>query len=497
MLKELSAGNKDTKSTYINLLDLYGMAYKEIGLINQGMNILFRALALAEHKQLQIETAILYNNIAATYMQQGRFSKADSLFTKATLINENLKDKSKLFVNYNNLSVAATKQKDYNKALEYAFLAMHQLDTRSDSDLVILMQRNIGGIYLHQNQPSLALQQLTAVKHYQERHQQTNYLPNTYNMLAEIYQHNDDSLKHYLLKALNTAILEKSEEDYSGILYKLANLYERKKDYRTANRYFKQYTTIKDSLLSSNEESQVNSLLHMYLEEQKQHQKIESIQLQQYQTLKQMRIVLSAATILVLLTVLYSLLRLRKEKKRYYNKIRNLLRKRQDMLTSQRDKIITLIEKLEQKENEINLCQNKQTVLSLQAIKNQEFTTGINEELKQLLLELNPRDTQTKRHIRDILSQINQMSNDSTQKEFVNSFENIHQKFYDTLSTNYPTLTIRELRLCALIRIGLSNKEIADITFREIRSVEAAKNRLRKKLALPQQEDLAHFLIQF
>lgn len=167
------------------------------------------------------------------------------------------------------------------------------------------------------------------------------------------------------------------------------------------------------------------------------------------------------------------------------------------MLTSQRDKIITLIEKLEQKENEINLCQNKQTVLSLQAIKNQEFTTGINEELKQLLLELNPRDTQTKRHIRDILSQINQMSNDSTQKEFVNSFENIHQKFYDTLSTNYPTLTIRELRLCALIRIGLSNKEIADITFREIRSVEAAKNRLRKKLALPQQEDLAHFLIQF
>ena len=47
------------------------------------------------------------------------------------------------------------------------------------------------------------------------------------------------------------------------------------------------------------------------------------------------------------------------------------------------------------------------------------------------------------------------------------------------------TLTVKEKHLCAFISLGLSTKEIAAITFREVRSCESSRNRLRKKWASP------------
>ena len=46
-------------------------------------------------------------------------------------------------------------------------------------------------------------------------------------------------------------------------------------------------------------------------------------------------------------------------------------------------------------------------------------------------------------------------------------------------------LTVKEKRLCAFISLGLSTKEIAAIAFREVRSCESSRNRLRKKWAFP------------
>ena len=43
----------------------------------------------------------------------------------------------------------------------------------------------------------------------------------------------------------------------------------------------------------------------------------------------------------------------------------------------------------------------------------------------------------------------------------------------------------------------MTTKEIAALTFKEVRSVESARNRLRKKLNLPPETNLAQFLEQF
>ena len=45
-----------------------------------------------------------------------------------------------------------------------------------------------------------------------------------------------------------------------------------------------------------------------------------------------------------------------------------------------------------------------------------------------------------------------------------------------------------------MLFIGLSTKEISSITFREVRSIESARNRLRKKLDIPEEETIQDFL---
>ena len=45
-----------------------------------------------------------------------------------------------------------------------------------------------------------------------------------------------------------------------------------------------------------------------------------------------------------------------------------------------------------------------------------------------------------------------------------------------------------------MLYIGLSTKEISAITFREVRSIESARNRLRKKLDIPSEETIQDYL---
>ena len=95
-----------------------------------------------------------------------------------------------------------------------------------------------------------------------------------------------------------------------------------------------------------------------------------------------------------------------------------------------------------------------------------------------------------------LLNKLLLLENNNNWDEFHFYFEQVHPQFYEKLETQYPTLTSKEKRLCAFIALGLSTKEIADITFREVRSCESSRNRLRKKLGVEPDVDLTNFIRQ-
>jgi DNA-binding CsgD family transcriptional regulator len=63
------------------------------------------------------------------------------------------------------------------------------------------------------------------------------------------------------------------------------------------------------------------------------------------------------------------------------------------------------------------------------------------------------------------------------------------------LLDQFPALTPNERKLCALLRSGLSSKDIAILTFQNPQSVDVARYRLRKKLNMANEENLSDFLL--
>lgn len=61
-------------------------------------------------------------------------------------------------------------------------------------------------------------------------------------------------------------------------------------------------------------------------------------------------------------------------------------------------------------------------------------------------------------------------------------FARMHPRYVATLCQAHPSLTTGELRMCAFIAMNLSTKDIASMTNRSTRTVEATKYRLTKKL---------------
>lgn len=82
----------------------------------------------------------------------------------------------------------------------------------------------------------------------------------------------------------------------------------------------------------------------------------------------------------------------------------------------------------------------------------------------------------------------------SKDESFMFAFENIFPQFSSKLLNINPDLQQSEIEFCALLKLKLTTKEIAQYTFIETRTVQNKKYRLRKKLEIPTTEDIYKFI---
>lgn len=97
--------------------------------------------------------------------------------------------------------------------------------------------------------------------------------------------------------------------------------------------------------------------------------------------------------------------------------------------------------------------------------------------------------------IRQIGNKFKMNMNEQIWADFEARFESAFDSFYRVLLEKFPTLTPNERKLCALLRSGLSSKDIAVLTFQNPQSVDVARYRLRKKLNLANEDNLIDFLL--
>ena len=99
-------------------------------------------------------------------------------------------------------------------------------------------------------------------------------------------------------------------------------------------------------------------------------------------------------------------------------------------------------------------------------------------------------------HINQIVSGLEAQLKNNSWNEFEKVFTNIHSDFFRKLLSACPDLTSSEIKIAALLKLNLSTKEIAAITFKSEAGIKSTRYRLRKKLALDNDESLIPFLMR-
>lgn len=472
-----------------------GAAYEEVGLWVKAMELYISVLE-EQRAKVDLQKAAVCNNIANVYFKQGDYNNAKRYLDSAIVINTKLGNSAELVKNYNNLSGLYYVQDEYVRALTALSQALALIDEEKDSDSYNWIWSNMAIVYNKMGKKSVAEEMINSVIELQKEKHQDLDLISSYQFKAEVFDaKHQDSAFFYLQEALRLSRQLANRKVEISVLRDLYRWYYKQGRYHEACRALERRSLLQDSLNLDDNRLQMENIEAAY-EITRQRQARELYQREreiQYLLSQRQRVYLwigIGAMLVALMVLVYRFLLLQRLRKR-------------DQEISQRQKEFHKREKqaMENREKELQESleiRNKElTAKVLHLVKNNEYILDINRELQQLLLELNPKDKAKKEHIREMLLKLRDQSNEGTYTEFKYYFEQVHQSFYENVQKAYPMLTYKDLRLCSFLRLGLSSKEIAAITFKEVRSVESARNRLRHKMGLDADVKLIEFFSQF
>jgi tetratricopeptide (TPR) repeat protein/DNA-binding CsgD family transcriptional regulator len=118
------------------------------------------------------------------------------------------------------------------------------------------------------------------------------------------------------------------------------------------------------------------------------------------------------------------------------------------------------------------------------------------QKLRKETLQLGSENPASKNLLDGLLRAIMEnLHGDNEWERFEQEFQLMHHNFLNVISQRYPTLTPGELKICAMLKINLSNKEIANLLSVSIRSIESHRYSIRKKLGLAPDANLTAWLV--
>lgn len=171
-------------------------------------------------------------------------------------------------------------------------------------------------------------------------------------------------------------------------------------------------------------------------------------------------------------------------------------RKRHQAITKLKDQEIIEL----QNENLKTKLQYKSQELSgqlLQVQSKNEALEKVKAEAIKISKAIDERQNslKLKQYIIKLISTINKsIDSDDNFEAFRSNFDLVHKDFFKTLEERHPDLSRNDKILCAYIQMNMLSKEIAPLMNITIRSVEANRYRLRKRLGLDRDDNLSDYL---
>lgn len=473
-----------------------GALYEEMGLWSKAMNMYFDALRLSESPQEYLEYGNILNNIGNVYFKQGYYDDAKLYYDSAITVNKRNKNSKELINNYNNLAGLYYMQGDYTQTIAALNQAIAQLDPDKDPETYYPMIQNLAVVYSKQGKLELAMGFVKEAISYYQKEQRSLDLIQSYLIISSLYaSENSDSSKVFIDKALTLSGKVRNPAAEISALQAQYQWYRNHHLYREACASLEQMMYLQDSLEQLDNRLRIENIEAANAVERESREKdilLQRMRISQLEGQKQRVILLALVFCLMVglcVVVYYFFLqkRMKKEAEKVSQQRQELFEKEKEMMDR---KAHELSDTLELRNKEL-------TSKVLYLVRTNEYIADINKELQQLLLELNPKDIAKKQHVKELMVKLRNQGDEGTYAEFKYYFEQVYQSFYQNLQKEFPDLTYKDMRLCSFLKLGLSTKEIAAITFKEVRSVESARNRLRKKMNLEADVNLIEFFSRF
>ena len=445
---------------------------------------LWLALFLADKSKDDVSKAAIYNRLGRLYSFYKKEDKAFEYLQTGLKINKSLVSKDKLSKSalVENYYLICATYRELNKPqlgqiyLDSCFLNYSPAMSGFDKTYLDFEK---SFILAQEKKTEEALVILEDIEPWFKENR-PSYLVLIYTYWGDIYVglNNLERGEEFYLKALEVSEKNNSHLDFSPLIHeKLAALYVTEKAYEKA---FASQRTAKDlDAQFFDSRSAVNQPLleikdEFRLEKERQEMLIQKQRLEQLEqedkiSLLQRIILLGALVFLVIIGIIYF-----RQIRAKHHAEKQLIQRSQELEMQKTEELLEL--------------KNKELAASaLQLVEKDEFLKEIKNKLKGENGSIKTAE------INQVIKSISN-SNTNNWEEFKLRFTAVNEKFYQKVTTEYPNLTQADQKICALIKLNFSSKEMARLLGISVESVHTTRYRLRKKMGLDRSVNLEDFI---
>ncbi len=477
---------KDTENVALSLLYMgictYSSSYTE------GME--YSMKAMEEFKKFELNSpqkaitgrSKVLQLISTINSRQGKFRESIELSTEALLGFPESKDTSgylgliynSLGLAYSSLGISDSGIYFHRKALEERILTRNFMYLPGSYSAVAKIELQSGNKSLSREYLDRAIFIADSTGNRQAQVLAYLVLSNWY----EKFEPASPDGEQTLLKAKEIANALSDRSFYLRTLDALVKLKKQKGDYQSALALEEEEAIVKDSFYSWEKQKIQNSLeVQFDVSEKDRLLKLTQRENEITRLTNYLLWAIIAFVIVIALGIIYFLRR---------NNERNKL------LLQTKEALVVAIEEQkhlreQQMQNELEFKESQLTAMTAQMLQKNELM----QELKNKLEE--DKNISKDSPISKIINK--GQNQDRDWSDFNTHFESINKNFYTRLKQSYPDISPNDLKICALIKLNLSIKEMAAILNISPDSVKTARYRLRKKLQMNTEDNLTDFIL--
>jgi tetratricopeptide (TPR) repeat protein len=469
--------------------------YRLKGQSTKDLESLIKAMHLFESLNDSLGIARTYTEMGISDHQQGDYNSARDHYEKALELHKAIGNRLGVATTLRRIGIMEAERKDYQRAFNTFSLALEIEREINNVEGIANLLNNIGVNFYEMGEYNKALEYYEQSMPLFKATNNLNRLPAIYHNFARVYlaQGKIDEAQKYAELGLPIARETGNKNGLMLSMQLFADIFLARKDYENAYQYLKKAKSIEDSIVNKSNSVQYAQLRSLIATESKQ-QEIELMKKEQEWALFRQKFTYSSLgfVLFVGVIIIYYQRRNIRDKKKLLEKNKQINEAQQALL-----KVELENKQLSERQLQYDLEFRHKELLTytLNLVQKNTVMQNVREGINELLPST---DKDNKVKISKLLKVIDySLESEKDWDEFRMYFEKVHSSFFERIKLQHPDLTQGDLKLCALISLNLSMKEMAELMGISPESVKMARHRLRKKLNLPTEENLAEFVAAF